>query len=92
MVDLLETSFPLQISVTKKVILVLLSVFFFLNLDGPDTIDVIFIVRIFFDLVLGRNKAKSGSNFWPRGLLVTLQIYKKQKLDVINFNRAPINR
>lgn len=63
--------------------------FFFLDLKRSYAIYMVFIVRIFFDLVLGRKKAKSGSDFRPLGLLVTLQIYNKHKLDVRIFKRGP---
>ena len=59
MVHLLESPFPLDAGVTKKVILVLRGVFFFLNFVRLYAIDLIFIVRIFFDLMVRRNKAKS---------------------------------
>lgn len=59
MVHLLETPFPLDVSVTKKVIFVLRGMFFFLNFVRLNTIDLIFIVRIFFNLMVRRNKAKS---------------------------------
>ena len=72
MVDLLKATFPLKIVIAEKVIIVLRSLLSFLDLKGTQTIDLIVFIWVFFDLIIRRNKAKSGANFGSRSLLVTL--------------------
>jgi hypothetical protein len=71
-VHLLEAPFSLDVRVAEKEILMLRSVLFFLELKGAQTIDLIVVFRIFFDLIIRRNKAQSRANFGSRGQLVTL--------------------